>query len=450
MKKLFKKIISVSTSALMLASVTALQAFAGAAKGDEYDLKGIDASQSTVKPIISVTQTSISYYEAKANPVQTVEVVVSGADKKYANAGFGIKLDDRLKLVKDPDGDVATASAALNRSMFTAVPEGDNGFRAIITSSENTGKDGVMFSFQVELPSDFKGGEKYPIEIYYNSDSDLFTNALVDEEGQLMEAWTFTQGIEHGYIEIGSGPHDEGIFLKGDVNHDGKVDSVDASNILSLYAKIATEKTEIAEKQLKEYDYNGDGAVDSVDASQVLMVYTKNSSATVSNETKVFAAGRDEAIEADGNTDSRYCLWLDISKDSDYIFNGDFIEVHFKLKDNIPEKDYAVSFTPDFSSFEGTSLKPDKIVQGNIRVGGSIDAQDVSSENGFVVYGDNVSANAGDEVVYRINLKNNPGMAAVLVWINYDKDAMEAEKVIPCGEFAEFASTATTGEKPEK
>ena len=88
MKKLFKKIISVSTSALMLASVTALQAFAGAAKGDEYDLKGIDASQSTVKPIISVTQTSIPSHEAKANPVQTVEAVVSGADKKYANAGL--------------------------------------------------------------------------------------------------------------------------------------------------------------------------------------------------------------------------------------------------------------------------------------------------------------------------------------------------------------------------
>ena len=148
-------------------------------------------------------------------------------------------------------------------------------------------------------------------------------------------------------------------------------------------------------------------------------------------------------------TDSKYCLWIDISKDSDYKFNGEFIEVYFKLKKDIPEKDYAVRFKTDFSSIEGASLTPDKIVQGNIRVGGSIEAQDVSSESGFVAYGDNVSAKAGDEVVYRINLKNNPGMAAMLVWIYYDSNAMEVEDVIPAGEFADIAgTTASSGSKP--
>lgn len=149
-------------------------------------------------------------------------------------------------------------------------------------------------------------------------------------------------------------------------------------------------------------------------------------------------------------TDSRYCLWIDISKDQDYVFNGDFIDVYFKLKKDIPEKDYAVRFTTDFSSIEGASITPDKILQGNIRVGGSIDAQDVSSENGFVAYGENVSAKAGDEVCYRINLKNNPGLAAILVWVYFDSNAMEIEDVVPAGEFADIAgASASSGSKPK-
>lgn len=149
-------------------------------------------------------------------------------------------------------------------------------------------------------------------------------------------------------------------------------------------------------------------------------------------------------------TDSRYCLWIDISKDKDYVFNDEFIEVYFKLKKDIPEKDYAVRFKTDFSSIEGASLTPDRIIQGNIRVGGDIEAQDVSNEKGFVAYGDNVSAKAGDEVCYRLNLKNNPGMAAMLVWVYFDSNAMEVEDVIPAGEFADVAgSSATSGSKPK-
>lgn len=158
--------------------------------------------------------------------------------------------------------------------------------------------------------------------------------------------------------------------------------------------------------------------------------------------------------EASGNnyvskTDSRYCLWVDISKDSDFVFNDDFVEVYFKLKDNIPEKDYAVRFNPDFSSVSGVSLTPDKVIQGNIRVGGDIEAQDVSAETGFVAYGDNISAKPGEEIVYRINLKNNPGMAGLLLWIYYDSNAMDVEDIIPSGEFAAFASGASTGSKPK-
>ena len=164
--------------------------------------------------------------------------------------------------------------------------------------------------------------------------------------------------------------------------------------------------------------------------------------------TEIVTKPTEASGEYTSKTDSRYCMWLDISKDSDYVFNGDFIEVVFKLKDNIPNKDYPVRFNPDFATVAGKSIAPDKVIQGNIKVGGDIEEQNVSSETGFVAYGDNVSAKPGDEITYHINLKNNPGLAAMLVWVYYDSNAMDVEGIYPSGEFEKFAATATTGEKP--
>jgi hypothetical protein len=145
------------------------------------------------------------------------------------------------------------------------------------------------------------------------------------------------------------------------------------------------------------------------------------------------------------STDSMYCLWIDISKDKNYVFNDKFIKITFKIKDGIPSQDYAVRFNPDFSSISGVSVHPDKVSQGTIRVGsGSIEAMDVSGEDGFVAYGDNIACNQGDTIDYYINLKNNPGLAAILVWFYYDKNAMEVVSVKPAGEFAEAAQNGDT------
>lgn len=150
--------------------------------------------------------------------------------------------------------------------------------------------------------------------------------------------------------------------------------------------------------------------------------------------------------------DSMYCLWIDISKDEDYVFNDKFIKIRFKIKEGIPNKDYAVRFNPDFSSVAGVSIHPDKVSQGTIRVGsGSIEPMDVSSENGFVAYGDNIACKQGDTIDYYLNLKNNPGLAAILVWFYYDKNAMEVESVEPAGEFLEVSDGDTqVGTRPSE
>jgi len=148
--------------------------------------------------------------------------------------------------------------------------------------------------------------------------------------------------------------------------------------------------------------------------------------------------------------DSMYCLWIDISKDENYVFNDQFIRIQFKIKEGIPEKDYPIRFNPDFSSVAGVSVHPDKVAQGTIRVGsGSIEPMDVSSENGFVAYGDNVACKPGDTIDYYLNLKDNPGLAAILVWFYYDKNAMEVVEVEPAGEFLDISDgVAQVGTRP--
>ena len=139
-----------------------------------------------------------------------------------------------------------------------------------------------------------------------------------------------------------------------------------------------------------------------------------------------------------------YAMWLDISSGENYVFNGQYIKITFKIKDGIPDKDYAVRINPDFSSNEGKSIHPDKVVQGTIRVGsGDIEPANVDGESGFILYGDNVACKQGDTIDYYINLKDNPGLVATLLWFYYDKNAMVVESVAPVGEFEEIAKHST-------
>ena len=64
----------------------------------------------------------------------------------------------------------------------------------------------------------------------------------------------------------------------GDPNGDGKIDSVDASNMLSSYAVFSTGQATPTEHELAVSDVNSDGKIDSIDASKVLSYYAYISS----------------------------------------------------------------------------------------------------------------------------------------------------------------------------
>ncbi len=277
MKKIISHLISFTTAVSLLLVSSSQAIAAGRPQGDVYDLEGRDLSMAKHKPTISISQERITKEEAKENPIRTVNVYISGADSAYSTAGFTIKFDERLTLIKDKRGKLAKAGEALEYCSPSFVSDTEHGIRTIITSSANTGLDGKLFSFHVELPDNISDeGEKFPIEVYYNKEHDLFTNITVDEDGKMMQAWLFTNGIEQGFIEVepkNAKEPDPGI---GDTNGDGRVDSIDASRILAVFASFSTssDKTEIS---LAIFDINGDSKVDSVDASIVLAYYVFNS-----------------------------------------------------------------------------------------------------------------------------------------------------------------------------
>ncbi|MDE6833622.1 MAG: hypothetical protein K2J39_05175 [Ruminococcus sp.] len=152
------------------------------------------------------------------------------------------------------------------------------------------------------------------------------------------------------------------------------------------------------------------------------------------------------------NTKGMYAMWIDISKNENFVFNDSIIKITFKVKEDAPDGIYNISFTTDLSSIDAVTINPDTILNGSIKVGdGTAEAVDPSSMNGFAVYGDNLSAKQGDTVEFSINMKDNPGLAAMVMWYYYDSNALEVINCVPDGEFAEVSknSKPQTGEQSQ-
>ena len=174
-----------------------------AAAGEAYDTQGLDPSKSPVKPILSLSRLRVPISEVRKNPDQTIELKVSGADGKYSATGLNIQYDARLTIKKDGDNYAEKGDAC--KDLTVVQKSTGNGFYFGTVSSEDKGRDGTYMTFKLTVPADTKVGDKFPIEIAYYSDESRkgsFTNAKKDENGQLMEAWVFTQGVQQGYIEV--------------------------------------------------------------------------------------------------------------------------------------------------------------------------------------------------------------------------------------------------------
>ncbi len=316
--KITKKLTSVFTAAAFMAScyicsnidiktddITAIAV--SEANTADGGFSADEIACSPVKPTLALTQKVIMHSEL--GETQQIDVMVMGADAKYCTTGFYVEYDPRIQVNLNAVGSV-DATTQENLFGFARLSEIDNKKYLFLSTAAtgNYGMDGVLWSFNVTLPSDAQLGDVYYFDIVYRNTatgSPLFVGKEVTAEDKLMSAYTFTQGIYNeeynnnfkaveddigkcpalaeipayvdGYIAIGSycdcGNHVP-VNPLGDVNSDGAVDSSDASSVLVEYAAMSTGgATTLTEGQRKAADVNSDGAADASDASKILEFY---------------------------------------------------------------------------------------------------------------------------------------------------------------------------------
>lgn len=300
MKSLLKKITSMATVMAVSATSATMQVSAADALPNPCNLQDnreapyvdyyspnqyttiirVEAAQSAVKPRITIDKIELTLEEAKANPVQTVNFVLEeGAENKIATIGLHPIWDTRMT-PKPNNNRYLKRGNALEEFLFEEntgyLADGYLTFAAMSSYESNT--SGTLFSIDFEIPANAEEGDVYPIGIRYQNKgytSDQFTGVKwKTSENQLMEAYTFTQGITNGYIKIKGEPD----FTTGDVNDDGMINSIDASLVLAEYAVISTGGTlTFSPDSKRAADVNNDGKYDSADASKILSYYAMDS-----------------------------------------------------------------------------------------------------------------------------------------------------------------------------
>ena len=122
--------------------------------------------------------------------------------------------------------------------------------------------------------------------------------------------------------------------------------------------------------------------------------------------------------------DTCKAYWLDMSKQEDYFFNGEFLTITFEVNKDIPDGNYPVSIaTTDIASWDLVKYDP-VCINGEIAVGGTPAEQDAISDKDFCLKVNSAAAKQGEIVTMTIDLANNPGFCAFVLDIQYDSSAM--------------------------
>lgn len=275
-------------------------------------------------------------------------------------------------------------------------------------SSEKDSSESSKVQEDTTADSDSKTPENDTMDILENSPIEVIT----DTDGHLVGA-----PMQSGEIGAAGGESNgSGLNLGGQ-----DPDSIDVSP-----------STQSGSQPIKVTDAQGEQVTDS--AGQPVTEYVTKDS---------------ESSDYKSVTNGNYVLWIgDVLKDEDYVFNDEFIKITFEVKEGIPDGEYPITFATDFSNVKGGITNPSKIYSGSITVGGEAKkGEDHSNETDFILYGDNVSCKQGESVDFYIKAKNNPGLAATLLWFYYDSNAMtvKTKSVKPAGEFAEITKRLDSG-----
>ena len=144
------------------------------------------------------------------------------------------------------------------------------------------------------------------------------------------------------------------------------------------------------------------------------------------------------AVDPNQNTAAPYtekldtfqAYWMDMTKSQDIVFNGDMINVTFKVKDTAPDGNYVIhlsdsQYNSEFANWDAKALVP-SVTNGCITVGDATpEAQTATNASDFVLTADSVTAKQGDEVTVSFRIADNPGMVAFVLRFQYDCNALE-------------------------
>lgn len=216
----------------------------------------------------------------------------------------------------------------------------------------------------------------------------------------------------------------------------------EVQNVTDSKGEPVTEVVEVTKANgEKEVDDNGKPVTETV---KVTTVVTKPTEA--SDEKTTESATKNSDSDYTPKSDGRYAMWLDVSRNENFFFEGSMLKATFKVKEGIPDGDYKIRISPDLSDVAGVAVYPSKVVDGIIRVNnGEIEAVDVSNETGMIFYGDNISCKQGDTIDFNINIKNNSGLVAFCIWFYFDSNALEFVDAGASGEFEEIARNTEIG-----
>lgn len=157
--------------------------------------------------------------------------------------------------------------------------------------------------------------------------------------------------------------------------------------------------------------------------TEVVKGNSKNNESSTAGSNGSGASGGD-SYQANIKTFQAY--WLDMSSGKNVVCNGDFLDVTFKIKDDAPDGNYALTAgANDFANWDAQSV-PVSFVDGDIAVGSASEKTAGSAENGtFTIAAGTAKGNPGDEVTVRFDMSDNPGIVALIFRFKYDANALE-------------------------
>ncbi|MBE6860432.1 MAG: hypothetical protein E7499_03945 [Ruminococcus sp.] len=179
---------------------------AGSDTAGDVSFASSDVQEVECKPVLEIGNVT-----GKAGEKVAVDVTLSGAKWNWSFCGIHFSYPDVLKPTIDADTgniDCVEGEAVADMSDFLAVnwfedriPElADNNLNSIFfctMATDDVGNDGLVATFEFEIPADAQSGTVYDLEFFFR-EGDMFINR---EQDTAMQEYAFANW-KHGSITV--------------------------------------------------------------------------------------------------------------------------------------------------------------------------------------------------------------------------------------------------------